>query len=336
MQGTISRLARLTAAAVVVLGCAAGAASAKDEITLIAGPVGGGWYLIAGGLADILQTADPDLTVKVIPGGGLVNPARVSTHDADFGLSLAVNTEMARVGKDPYEEKYENNWAIAFGFNVSYFQILADPSLGIDRFEQVFEKKLPLKLTTPGLQTMGGWTIAKLFQHHGASIAALKDWGGAHYVANFARQTDLLRDGQADSVALLLQLPSPPFVEIGTTRALRFLTLSEGLRNAMVKDLGYVHAVVPKDTYKGSKLILEADYPTIAVTSGLIAHKDTPDEMVYRFTKALFENAERVQKTHKSMRDFVPEKIVSAANRGNIPLHPGAERYFEEKGYNYR
>lgn len=336
MSRKIQALARFTAAAAFGLSLAMAPALAKDEITIVGGPVGGGWYLIAGGMADILQSADPELSVKVVPGGGLVNPPRVSTGDVDFGLSLGVNDEMARIGDDPYDQKYDNVRYVATGFNVAYFQVLADPELDIERFDQIIERKVPIKLTTPGLQTMGGWTISKLFKQEGSSIDELKAWGGAHYIANYTRQTDLLRDNQANAVSVLLQVPAPSLVEIGTTRELRFVELSDSTRDEMINKFGYVPAVIPKGAYQSTKLIMPSDYQTIAASSALIVNADLPDDLVYRVTKALFENADRVRKVHKSMQDFVPEKVVQASTRGKIKLHPGAERYFKEQGYDYQ
>jgi len=304
-----------------------------EELTILGGPVGGGWYLVAGGLADIVQSQYPEITVKVIPGGGVVNPPRVGTRDADIGMSLSVPTELALKGIEPYDQKYDSVRGIAFGFNVTYYQVVANEDVPVNTFEEIFSKKFPAKVTTPGLQTMGGWTVKKLFEAAGSSIDELKANGGVHYQANHTKQADLLRDGQADILMTLLQLPAPNILEVSTVRKIKFLPLSKETIDKVVAEYGYGRGVIPKDLYKS--IDMKEDLPTLTMASGLIVNKDVPEELVYKFTKALFENVEKVQQIHPSMRTFVPEDIVTAVNRGNVQLHPGAERYFKEKGYNY-
>ena len=74
--------------------------------------------------------------------------------------------------------------------------------------------------------------------------------------------------------------------------------------------------------------------PTKAVDMGtvLICHKDLPDELAYLVTKTVCENKEEMGRAHKAWLDFVPEQGGLPEKTG-IPLHPGAERYFTEKGW---
>ncbi len=304
------------------------------ELTMMGGPVGGGWYLISGGIADIVKKQGSDLNIKVIPGGGLVNPPRVASKDADIGMSLTVPAEMAMIGDDPYKKKYEDIRAIAFGFNETFYQVVAKKDFPLNTFEEIFEKNYPAKIATPGLQTMGGFTVKKLIESVGSSVDKLKANGGAHYQANHSKQADLVRDGQADMIMTLLQLPAPTLLEVSTVRDLKFLPLSKETIDKVVKAYGYGRGVISKDTYKN--IPLEKDLPTLTMASGLIVNKDVPEEVVYNFTKTLFENADKVRKIHPSMKTFIPENIVKAKHRGNIKLHPGAERYFKEKGYDYK
>lgn len=308
-------------------------AALAEELTLIGGPVGGGWYLVSGGMADIVKKQYPDLDVKVVPGGGLVNPPRVGAKDADLGMSLTVPTEMALKGDEPYEQKYEDLRGIAFGFNMTYYQVVAREDVPLQNFEEIFEKKYAARITTPGLQSMGGWTVKKLFEAVGGSLDQLKQAGGAHYQANHSKQADLVRDGQADMIMTLLQLPAPNILEVSTVRKLKFLPLSEETITKLVDDYGYGRGVIRKGSYEA--IPQDKDIPTLTMASGLIVHKDVPEEVVYKFTKALFENYKKVQAIHPSMRSFIPEDIVLAKHRGNVKLHPGAARYFKEKGYRY-
>ena len=83
--------------------------------------------------------------------------------------------------------------------------------------------------------------------------------------------------------------------------------------------------VIPAGTYDGQ----EADIPTVTVTNILVTRSDISDEEAYQMTKQLFENLPGLVAAHKAAKDI---KIENAIKGLPIPLHPGAERYYKEKG----
>ena len=286
-------------------------------------------------MSEIIQAAYPDLVVRVAPGGGLVNPPRVSTRDADFALSLSVNAEMAQKGGDPYDQTYKEIRSIAWGFNPTIYQVVARAEVPVNTFEEIFTKKFAAKLATPGLQTMGGWTVKKLLGAYNTTIDDVKKWGGAHYQGSHSRSGDLLRDGQANILMTLLPIPAPNILEVSNVRKLKFLPFSDDIITKMSKEYGYGRTMIPVDAYKGT-IAIDKPIPSLVIASGLVVNAKVPDDVVYKVTKALFENAAKVQKIHKSMKSFVPADIVKAENRGAIKLHPGAQKYFEEAKLNYK
>lgn len=308
-----------------------GGVQGSTDLTIIGGTAGGGWYMIAGGMSEIIQSEYPELRLRVQEGGGMVNPPRVSVHDADLALSLSVNNEMAWVGAEPYQESYQDMRSIAWGFNPTIYQVVAREEIPVNTFEEIFTERYPAQITSPGLQTMGGWAVTKLMGVYDVTIDEFKDWGGAHHQGGHSYQAGLLRDGQADVLMTLLPLPAPNILEVSSVRELKFLPFSEDLIDTMVNEYGFGRTTIPADAYQDT-IPLDADLPSLEIISGLIVNKDVPDDVVYKITKALFENVDRVQKIHRSMQSFVPEEIVAADRRGSTPLHPGARKYYEEVG----
>src|SRR5262249_28592248 len=80
----------------------AGPAMAQSSLTWTACAVGGGWYAISGGMAELVRE-QPQLTVKVIPGGGTQNPVLVQKGDAEVGMGLPPLLDAAMKGEDPYQ-----------------------------------------------------------------------------------------------------------------------------------------------------------------------------------------------------------------------------------------
>src|SRR5256712_7524069 len=93
--------AGMTFVAILSIALLALPASAQLSLTWTAGAVGGGWYAISGGMAELLREK-AQLTIKVIPGGGTQNPVLVQKGDAEIGMGLPPLLDAAMKGQDPY------------------------------------------------------------------------------------------------------------------------------------------------------------------------------------------------------------------------------------------
>ncbi|MNL44945.1 hypothetical protein D3C87_1675570 [compost metagenome] len=96
---------------------------------------------------------------------------------------------------------------------------------------------------------------------------------------------------------------------------------------AVAEKLGapYVAATIPANTYDGQA----DDTETVAVVNFLVTRSDVSDETAYQMTKLLFENLPAMTAAHNAATAI---KIEDAVKGMPIPLHPGAERYYKEKG----
>ena len=99
----------------------AASSAGAQNLTWTAGNVGGGWYTIGGGIANIINEKSGGVTVKVIPGGGVQNPSLVDKGDCELGWGLPFMNAAAWNGEDPYTRKHENLRAIAGGMSLNYF-----------------------------------------------------------------------------------------------------------------------------------------------------------------------------------------------------------------------
>ena len=82
---------------------------------------------------------------------------------------------------------------------------------------------------------------------------------------------------------------------------------------------------IPANTYKGQT----AEVPTVAVNAVLIAGTQLKDDMVYNLTKALFENQAELASAHAKGKELNLQYAVKGVS---IPFHPGAVKYYKEKG----
>src|SRR5690606_9068137 len=141
-------------------------------------------------------------------------------------------------------------------------------------------------------------------------------------------------------------LPFGESVELIKNRQLDATLQSAGLGVASIKDLAvslpitvvavpaevaeklgapFLAATIPAGTYEGQT----ADVPTLAITNILVTSADVSDEIAYQMTKQLFEHLDTMVAAHQAASSI---KIEEAAKGLPIPLHPGAERFYKEKG----
>jgi uncharacterized protein len=95
----------------------------------------------------------------------------------------------------------------------------------------------------------------------------------------------------------------------------------------MAKEFKYFSsaAVIPKGTYSG----INEDVITTGSLATLCVAAEMPDDLVYKITKALIEKRDEVAKVHEKGKTIA---LKTAVNGFSIPIHPGASKYYKEKG----
>jgi TRAP transporter TAXI family solute receptor len=137
-----------------------------------------------------------------------------------------------------------------------------------------------------------------------------------------------LQDGLIDAFPFCAGVPIAAYSELETTNDVQFFTYTadeiKKLKAAMPE---LSDSTIPKGTYKQ----LAEDHKTVGVYNFGIAHKDLPDDLVYEITKAVLENNAQMVKGHAAAK----ETVVQNWDRNTfLPFHPGAVRYYKEKGIN--
>jgi TRAP transporter TAXI family solute receptor len=135
-----------------------------------------------------------------------------------------------------------------------------------------------------------------------------------------------LGDGLLDTFAFAAGLPISAFSEIEAQRSVVFFSFSQDeIKTLTSKFPELAETKIPANTYKS----LKEDQPTVGVFNFAIAHKDLPDDLVYEIVKAVMDNNQRMVTGHAAAVETIP---ANAAKNTFLPFHPGAARYFREKG----
>jgi hypothetical protein len=295
-------------------------------LTWTAGGAGGGWYSIAGGIATIVKEADPDIMIKVVPGGGLQNPAVVASKGAEIGWGLPFLNAAAYKGMQPFEKPLEELRALAGGMSMNYFHFYVDAESPLSSMDEIFGQKKKLRLAISQAGSSDTWVLERVLDSYKTSIPDLEKAGFTFLRGNYAFQANQFKDQNADGVFTFLAIPGAAVTEASVGRKLKLIDFSAGALKHL-EQFGITQGKIPAGTYE--KAANTKDVVTAVAGSVITVHKDMTDELAYRLTKAFNDSSEKVRKVHSSMETY---EIKDGPTGCGVPLHPGAVKYYKEKG----
>ena len=143
---------------------------------------------------------------------------------------------------------------------------------------------------------------------------------------SFGTSADSLQDGKIDAAFVVAGAPTNAVTSLSATKDVYLISLDDDHINALIASSPYyTRNVIPASTYN-----LPADATTVAVGAVVIARDDAADDDVYNFVSGVFENLDAVSASHAKGAEL---NLDFAASVTSAPYHPGAARYFAEKGF---
>jgi uncharacterized protein len=304
-------------------------------LTWVAGGVGGGWYVQAGGIARMIAEKEPNLILKVVPGGGVVNPVRVSRHKDDVGWGITFVDKMALKGLAPvYKTANPDVRSLGGIFGIYHIHVLGAKNKGITTMSQLADmikagKKI--KLAAPMKGTSDLPLMNTILAFYGISLKDIEKAGGKVFHAVYSDMVNLYKDKHVDFVFTHLGLPGAAITEMTVSRDSSLIALSDACLDHLNKELGTLsrdsgRSFIPKGTYKGQ----EVDVPTVVSAGEMIINKDVPENIAYTIIKIICENTDELYKINPANKNFKPE---TGWKNVALPLHPGAEKYYKAVGF---
>jgi uncharacterized protein len=290
---------------------------------------GSAWYVYGATMAELLRkTLPPGSNIDVKPrAGGVGNPRLVAKNETPLGLGFTVTNRWAAEGKEAYTEKHENLRGLVGGLDTYYLVAVATKKLGIASVREIRDKKLGVKIYTQPVGALGEFAGRQLLRATGLSYNDVKGWGGSTQHVGYNIIVDAFKDGRADILFAVITPRHPSVSEIVTSVDVRFLGLDADTARALLP-LGYTAATMPADTFKGqAEPVSTVGFPTV-----LITNKDLPEPIAYTETKTIIENKDALVRGHAGLAEFDP-RTAWQLDKVGIPLHPGAERAYHEKGW---
>jgi hypothetical protein len=315
-----------------IAGVVFAGAAAADTLRIGSMPVGSGWYVAASTLEKTLTPVLKGRTIEVIPrGGGVANPIVVETGKADIALSNVQTSLLAARGDELYGGKKATKIrALVGGLNPVFVGVMVRNEFiqrtGLDTLDKILDSGKPIRILMKPQGSNIPPAVDTILAAHGLDRAKIRANGGEIIQVDVAQTPAIMRDGRADILIDTILKGHPMITEVSLTADVRFVDLSQRALDALAKS-GVKPSSFPV-WFKGQdKPTKSGDFGTV-----LIASIDLPEDVAYLITKTVVEKMPDMAKDYPAWANFKPEEAAKPENVG-IPLHPGAARYFKERGF---
>lgn len=287
------------------------------KISIASRASGGGYYMIGATMAQVFQEHDPNLICSSESTGGTSeNIALISQEESTIGMGMADDIVSAYKGERDYKGRPASNLRVITTGNTNTFQIFVLASSNIHTISDL--KGKVISMGPSGAPYFGPDLLEST-----SGLIKDKDYTGQYLAHDQA--ADALSDGNVDAVIATLSYPASAYANLAFTKDVRVISLSEEeIARAMKKHPTWVRATIPQGTYNKQSEAVNS----LAIPVWFFTYADMDEDAVYRITKAIFENTEEMGKIYKDAGSFRMDKALVGVD---IPVHPGATKYYREK-----
>jgi TRAP transporter TAXI family solute receptor len=311
-----SRFALLVAA--ITLAIATTTQAAPVFINILTGGTSGVYYPIGVGLSQIYSDGIPGVKTSVqATKASVENLNLLQAGRGELALALGDSVADAKngVADAGFNAPLTKLRAIA-GAYPNYIQIVASKESGIKSLADLKGKTISVGAPKSGTEL----NARAIFKAAGLTY---EDMAKVQYLP-FAESVELIKNRQLDATLQSSGLGMAAIRDLSSVMPLNYVSIPTEVV-AKIGNPAYQGAMIPANTYDGQPDAV----PTVAITNILVTRADVTDEVAYQMTKLLFENLTRLGNSHSAAKDI---KLETAAKNLPIALHPGAERYYKEKG----
>ncbi|OXT02808.1 C4-dicarboxylate ABC transporter substrate-binding protein [Notoacmeibacter marinus] len=311
-------------AGAAVAAMMAPAAYAEEFITIGTGGVTGVYYPTGGAICRLVNKGRRDHGVRCSvesTGGSVYNINTIREGELEFGVAQSDWQYHAYNGTSRFEEEgpFEGLRAV-FSVHPEPFTVVARADSGIKTVEDLKGKRV--NIGNPGSGQRG--TMEVLMEALGWSTG---DFALATEL-KAAEQSAALCDNQIDAMVYTVGHPSGSIQEATTACDSVLVEISGDVVDGLVSENSFYRtATIPGGMYRGN----DEDTQTFGVGATFVTSADVSDDVVYALVSSVFENFEDFKGLHPAFANLKPEEMVTAGL--SAPLHPGAERYYREKGW---
>ena len=314
----------VAAVALPLMATVAAPAAAADRVFfgIATGGTGGTYYPLGGMLAQLISnTAEiPDTKLSATAETGnasVANAKLLGRGEIESAFVAADILDAAYKGINQFDGDAQKGIMAIGALYPETVQLVVRADSGIEKFEDLKGKSV-----SSGSPGSGQWQLlGDLLNAYG-----MKREDVTEDFSSFSQSVDKIKDGNLDASLITAGAPTSSVTDLANGHDIRIVPLS-GPAIAKLQETQpyYANAVLPAASYKGQ----DADVDTLAVRAIWATHEGVSEDVVYAVTKALYENTETLGQVHPKGKEISLDKAMESVS---IPLHPGAQKYYDEKG----
>jgi len=311
-------IAKLIAAAVAVAGVlSAPAAAAQQFINVLTGGTSGVYYPLGVAIGKIYSDNIANVKTQVQATKASVENL-VLLQRGRGEIAFALGDALKAAWEGDAEAGFKNKMVRLRTIGAiypNYIQIVATADSGIKTLADLRGKSLSVGAPKSGSELNSRAILT-------AAGLSYKDLGKVEYLP-FAESIDLMKNRQLDATLQSAGLGVASLKDLSTSTDINVVAVPK----EVVDKIGppFASVMIPANTYPGQ----DKDVPTAAVVNYLVTSSAVSNDLAYQMTRLIFESLPELANSHAAGKEI---KLETAAMGSPVPLHPGAIRYYKEKG----
>ncbi len=290
------------------------AASGKSyTLTMGTGSTGGTFYPLGAAIAKVVgDKTNVKVTVQST-GASVENMRLLGKKEVQLGMASSSIVDDAYNGKEMFDTPIKNVRAIGYLY-ADIIQVFTMADSGINSIADFKGKKIGVGPAGSATE----FTSRYVMDTYGLTFNDITP-----VKAPFDQMGDQFKDRQLAAAIFQLDIPNSTIQDISMTKSLKFLPIDAD--KLMAKYPYFAKYTMKSGSYKGMTEAVQ----TIELPSLLVALDSVDTDAVYQLTKAMYEGTKDIAAIYATGAEVNPENAMKGIS---IPLHPGAEKYFKEKG----
>ncbi|MCC6249474.1 MAG: TAXI family TRAP transporter solute-binding subunit [Rubrivivax sp.] len=320
---TITSLAALFAAGTLAL--LTNVATAQQQrlfFGIATGGTGGTYYPLGGMLAQLISNkaavGGQKLSATAEAAGASVGNARLlGNKEIESAFVAADILDAAYKGTGQFNGQPLKNLRALGALYPETVQLITRADSGINGVRDLKGKSISSGAPGSGQYQL----LTDLLRVHGMGRSDVKEDS-----SSFTQAVDKIKDGNLHATLITAGVPTAAVTDFAQSHALKVIPLAGPEIDELRRQQPFYASVpLPANTYKGQTAAVQ----TLAVMAVWATHEALPEPVAYEVTKALYENTAIMGQVHVQGKNIT---LGTAMAVGTAPLHPGAARYYREKG----
>lgn len=284
-----------------------------EYLSILTGGTQGTYYALGGAMAENISEDTGIKTTAEVSQASAANMTALKDGNAELAFVQTDIAYYASKGEMMFDgEIIDTVSAIGFLYPETV-QLVTTEKSGIKSFADLKGKKV--SVGAPGSGTYAN--AEQLLEIHGLAMDDIQAQD-----LDFGESTESLQAGQIDAAFITGGTPTAAVEALNATNQVIIVPVEDAKADELIaKYQYYAKEVIPAGTYG-----IANDTPTVSVGAMLVIQNDIPEDVAYKITKSIYDNASKL--TH-------PKAALIKAETGldgvGIPVHPGAQKYFDEQ-----